>query len=46
MPIKFVGHSLIYSRVRGEAAKLAHLFESASLKKKYMTKNYGKIFIE
>ena len=31
--------------VRGEAAKLAHLIESASLKRKYMTKNYEKIFI-
>ena len=30
---------------RGEAAKLAHLIESASLKRKYMTKNYEKIFI-
>ena len=33
------------SRYRGEAAKLAHLIESASLKRKYMTKNYEKIFI-
>ena len=31
--------------IRGEAAKLAHLIESASLKRKYMTKNYEKIFI-
>ena len=31
---------------RGEAAKLAHLIESASLKRKYMTKNYEKIFIQ
>ena len=31
--------------LRGEAAKLAHLIESASLKRKYMTKNYEKIFI-
>ena len=30
---------------RGEAAKLTHLIESASLKRKYMTKNYEKIFI-
>ena len=30
---------------RGEAAKLAHLIESASLKRKYMTKNYEKLFI-
>ena len=30
---------------RGEAAKLAHLIESASLKRKYMTKHYEKIFI-
>ena len=30
---------------RGEAVKLAHLIESASLKRKYMTKNYEKIFI-
>ena len=30
---------------RGEAAKFAHLIESASLKRKYMTKNYEKIFI-
>ena len=30
---------------RGEAAKLAHLMESASLKRNYMTKNYEKIFI-
>ena len=30
---------------RGKAAKLAHLIESASLKKKYMTKNYEKVFI-
>ena len=30
---------------RGEAAKLAHPIESASLKRKYMTKNYEKIFI-
>ena len=33
------------SRIRGEVAKLAHLIESASLKRKYMTKNYEKIFI-
>ena len=30
---------------RGEAAKLTHLIESASLKRKYMTENYEKIFI-
>ena len=30
---------------RGEAAKLAHLIESASLKRKYMTKNDEKTFI-
>ena len=30
----------------GEAAKFAHLLQSASLKKNYMTKNYEKIFIE
>ena len=34
-----------YMFYRGEAAKLAHLIESASLKRKYMTKNYEKIFI-
>ena len=31
---------------RGEAAKLAHLLESTSLKKKCMNKNYEKICIE
>ena len=30
---------------REEAAKLEHLLESASFRKKYMTKNYEKIFI-
>ena len=30
---------------RGEAAKLAHLIESASLKRKYMTKNYDLWYI-
>ena len=35
----------VYFSYRGEAAKLAHLIESASLKRKYMTKNYEKIFI-
>ena len=34
-----------FSSGRGEAAKLAHLIESASLKRKYMTKNYEKIFM-
>ena len=31
---------------RGEAAKLAHLLEISTLKKKYMNKNYEKICIE
>ena len=31
---------------RGEATKSAHLSESASLKKKFMNKNYEKICIE
>ena len=31
---------------RGEAAKLAHLFESVSLKENCMNKNYEKICIE
>ena len=32
----------VYSR--GEAAKMAHILESANLKQKYMYKNYEKIF--
>ena len=32
--------------IRGEAAKLVHLLESARLEKKYMSINYEKICIE
>ena len=32
--------------IRGGAPKLAHLLESASLKKNYMNKNYEKICIK
>ena len=41
-------HDLFHSwfSIRGEAVKLAHLLESASLKKSYMTKNYEKEFIK
>ena len=42
------GSALLHGKntiCRGEAAKLAHLIESASLKRKYMYKNYEKIFI-
>ena len=41
-------NSLLAWRMGGseEAAKLAHLLESTSLKKKYMYKNYAKLCIE
>ena len=38
------GRLSIILNIRGEAAKLAHLLESASLKKKYMNKNYKNMY--
>ena len=35
-----------FGTIKGEAVKLAHPSESASLKKKYTTKKYLKVFIE
>ena len=38
--------NFLYFYDRGEAAKLSHLLKSASLKGKYINKNYEKICIE
>ena len=43
---KNIEKQLFKKKIRTEAAKLVQLLESASLKKKYMIRNYEKICIE